>query len=160
MPLNDDQIRRIAEHTFEKEDRVHRFNKEKYGPPMNIARPDDLAALIRTAARDANTEYVVRAEGGYLMRQPETNLTVLADGQGGGTAYRDRRFERDFQSKINEENELREKQCLPPAEKVVGPVPLERDLARQQAQERMRETLRAQPETRSFSRTADKDRSQ
>jgi hypothetical protein len=92
------------------------------------------------------------------MRQPATNLTVLADGQGGGTAYRDRRLERDFQSKINEETELREARGLPPAEKVVGPVPLERDLARQQAQERMHETLRAQSETRSTSRTADKDR--
>lgn len=107
--LPDEQIARIAKHAFDNPARPHRFNEEKYGKPMGIQSADDLARAIRAAASDRNSKVIDRAQGGFIIWHPPTNLTVLADDRGGGTAYRDKRFEKDFERLERAENISREK---------------------------------------------------
>lgn len=131
MSWSDQQIERIAIHALEDPSKLRRFNSAKFGPPMNISDKDDLVTAIKLAAHNLNTEYVVRAEGGYLIHHADTNLTIQADGLGGGTAFRETPG-KAFPRVIRQENDLRETRGLPPAEKVIGPVPLERDVNRTQ----------------------------
>lgn len=107
--LPDEQIARIAKHAFDNPARPHRFNEEKYGKPMGIQSADDLARAIRAATNDKDSKVIDRAQGGFIIWHPPTNLTILADNQGGGTAYRDKRFEKDFERLERAENISREK---------------------------------------------------
>lgn len=102
--LREEQIERIARHALENPARPHRFNKEKYGPNLHIESDADLSQAIREAIADPKSKIIDRAQGGHIVWQPTTNLTLLIDGQGGGTAYRDRRFERDFERLLKSEN--------------------------------------------------------
>ena len=123
MTITDDQIGKIADHAFDREDRVHRFNDERYGEPLNIDTRDDLAAAVKAAVLSEAAVYAERAQGGYLVRDAATNITVAADGLGAGTAYRDKRFERDFTRLVAQENNLREGLSLEPATLCRGAVP-------------------------------------
>ena len=123
MTITDEQIAKIADHAFEGDNRIYRFNDERYGTPLDIETPDDLAAAIKTAVLSETTTYAERAEGGYLLRDDASNLTVAADGLGAGTAYRDKRFEGDFARLIRQEDKLRDELGLEPATLCDAPAP-------------------------------------
>ena len=123
--LTDDQINKIADHAFSNPTRPHRFNSEKYGPNMNINSASDLKQAIQKSADDPRSKVVERADGGYLIYQPSTNLSVLADGNSGGTVLRGKRGEKDFSKFVDQENEIREERGLDPAKEKSGPVPRE-----------------------------------
>lgn len=131
--LTDDQINKIADHAISNPTRPHRFNSEKYGPTMNIENQADLKKAIERAADDPKSTVVDRSDGGHLIRQPSTNFTVIADGQGGGTALRDKGFEKDFDRLVRQENKIRQDKGIEPAEVKQGPV------AREQAVSQDRE---------------------
>lgn len=118
--LTDDQINKIADHVFSNPTRPHRFNSEKYGPNMNINSASDLKQAIQKAADDPKSKVIERADGGYLIRQPSTNLSVLADGNGDGKrSVRDSSYE-PFDKKWSNEAErakARESKCKDPQEK-------------------------------------------
>ncbi len=110
--LREEQIERIVRHALENPARPHRFNKEKYGPNLHIESGADLSRAIREATADPKSKIIDRSQGGHIIWQPTTNLTLLIDGRGGGTAYRDRRFEKDFERLLKVENRTRAKKGL------------------------------------------------
>jgi len=108
---------------------------------MNINSADDLKQAIQKAADDPRSKVVERADGGYLIRQSSTNLSVLADGNGGGTVLRGKRGEKDFSNFVNQENEIREERGLEPAKEKSGPVPREVDRKKEAQVDRPGETI-------------------
>lgn len=123
MTITDAQIAKIADHAFDREDRVYRFNDDRYGAPLGVDTPEDLAAVIKAAVLSEAASYAERAEGGYLLRDSTTNITVAVDGLGAGTAYRDKRFEGDFARLIRQEDKLRSELGLEPATLCDGAAP-------------------------------------
>lgn len=139
--LTDDQLNKIADHAFSNPTRPHRFNSEKYGPNMNINSASDLKRAIQKAADDPRSKVVERADGGYLIRQPSTNLSVIADGNGGGTVLRGKRGEKDFSNFVDQENKIRKERGLEPAKESSGPVPREVERGKEGQVDRPGETI-------------------
>lgn len=131
--LTDNQINKIADHAFSNPQRPHRFNSERYGASMNIENQQDLKKAIERAADDPKSKFIDRSEGGHIIHQKSNNFTVIADGQGGGTALRDKRFDKEFDRLVRQENKIRQDKGIEPAEVKQGPV------AREQAVSQDRE---------------------
>lgn len=79
---------------------------------MKVQSAQDLEMHIRSSRQSSNTEYFRRSGGGFVLWDRGKNLTIISDGEGAGTVYRDRSFDRDFARLIRRENEARQERGL------------------------------------------------
>ena len=117
MQLDDEHIRRIAEHAYKHalEGSQGRFNGEKYGAPMNINSVADLERSIKESLASDRLQHFERADGGRFIRDPDNNLTIAFRSDQDGTCYRASEKERDFERVMDKERDLRSERGLAPA---------------------------------------------
>lgn len=117
MQLDDEHIRRIADHAYKHalEGRHGRFNTEKYGTPMNVYSIDDLARKIKESLASDRLLHFERADGGNVIRDPDNNLTIAFRSDQDGTCYRAPQKERDFDRLLRNEQKSRRDRGLMPA---------------------------------------------
>lgn len=118
---DDEWLRRVTEHAYEKHHlKEDRFDREKYGQPLNLESPDHLGREIMDSLASGTLRYFSRMGGGFVAYDESKNLQIIDNGHGGGTCLRDKAFEKEFERLQRVENELRDRRGLEPLQERQG----------------------------------------
>lgn len=75
---DEEWLRRVTEHAYEKHHlKEDRFNREQYGQPLNLEKPEQLAQEIKSNLASGSLRYFSRMGGGFVAYDENKNLQII-----------------------------------------------------------------------------------